>query len=77
MFSFTFYNKFVEILKLFPTKTAKKRKKAKKIPNFLEKFAFYGPDMELEPEPEVGTGTITFSKFGTGTITFQKSEPEP
>jgi hypothetical protein len=74
------YNKYVEIFKLFPTKTAYyvKRQKISKI--FFEKLAFYGLDMELEPEPvsKVGTrtGTITFSKVGTGTITFQKSEPD-
>jgi hypothetical protein len=37
----------------------------KKFPKiFLEKFAFYGLDMELEPET------------GSGTVTFQKKEPE-
>jgi hypothetical protein len=48
-FSFTFYNKFVDIYNLFPCKTAYyvKRKQI-----FKEKFAFYDKDMELEPEPE-------------------------
>jgi hypothetical protein len=48
-FSFTFYNKIVDIYNLFTCKTAYyvKRKQI-----FLEKFAFYGIDMELEPEPE-------------------------
>jgi hypothetical protein len=48
-FSFTFYNKFVDIYNLFPCKTAYYVKKKQ---FFLEKFAFYGIDMELEPEPE-------------------------
>jgi hypothetical protein len=48
LFSFTFYNKFVDIYNLFPCKTAYYVKR--KI--FLEKFAFYGIDMGLEPEPE-------------------------
>jgi hypothetical protein len=49
---FIFYNKFVEIYKLLPSKTAYcvKRQNLSKI--FFEKFAFYGLDMELEPEPE-------------------------
>ncbi len=48
-FFFTFYNKFVDFYNLFPCKTAYyvKRKHI-----FKEKFAFYGIDMELEPEPE-------------------------
>jgi hypothetical protein len=51
-FSFTFYNEFVEIYKLFPCKTAYYVKRLKNSKNILEKFAFYGLDMELEPEPE-------------------------
>jgi hypothetical protein len=51
-FSFTFYNKFVAIFKLFPTKTAYYVKRQKNSTIFLEKFAFNGLDMELEPEPE-------------------------
>jgi hypothetical protein len=47
----TFYNRFVEIYKLFPCKTAYYAKRQKNCQNFLEKFAFYGLDMELEPEP--------------------------
>ncbi len=45
--SFTFYNKFVNIYNLSPCKKADyvKRKQI-----FKEKFAFYGIDMELEPE---------------------------
>jgi hypothetical protein len=51
IFSFTFYNKFVEIYKLFPCKTAYKVKR--QFSNiFFEKICFYGLDMELEPEPE-------------------------
>ncbi len=46
IFSFTFNNKFVEIYKLFLVKRQKISKK------FFENFAFYGLDMELEPEPE-------------------------
>jgi hypothetical protein len=52
MFSFTFYNRFVEIFKLFPSKTAyyvKRQKIQKKI--FL--IFYYGLDTELEPEPEL------------------------
>jgi hypothetical protein len=48
-FSFTFYNKFVEIYKLFLCKTAYYVKRQKNAIIFLEKFAFYGLDMELEP----------------------------
>ncbi len=53
IFSFTFYNKFVEIYKLFPCKTAYYVKRPKNFQFFfVEKFSFYGLDMELEPEPE-------------------------
>ncbi len=44
-FSFTFYIKFIEIYKAYYVKMQKNSK------IFLEKFAFYGLDMELEPEP--------------------------
>jgi hypothetical protein len=49
IFSFTFYNKFVDIYNLFACKTAYyvKRKQI-----FKEKFAFYGIDVDLEPELE-------------------------
>jgi hypothetical protein len=50
--SFTFYNKFVENYKLFPCKTAYYQKDKKNSKIFLEKFTFYGLDIELEPEPE-------------------------
>jgi hypothetical protein len=50
--SFTFYNKFVEIYKLLPCKTADYIKRQKKSKIIFEKFAFYGLDMELKPEPE-------------------------
>jgi hypothetical protein len=46
IFSFTFYNKFVELF------LEKQLKRQKKIQIFFEKLAFYGLDMELEPEPE-------------------------
>jgi hypothetical protein len=36
-FSFTFYNKFVEIYQLFPCKTAYYVKKGKTIPKFIWK----------------------------------------
>ncbi len=51
-FLFTFYNKFVEIYKLFPSKTAYYEKRQNIFQIFFEKFAFYGLDSELEPEPE-------------------------
>ncbi len=50
---------FLEIYKLFLCKTAYYVKRPKKLQHFLEKFAFYGLDMELEPEP---AGTVTFQK---------------
>jgi hypothetical protein len=52
IFSFTFYIKFIEIYKLFLCKTAYYVKRQKNSKIFLEKFAFYGLDMELEPELE-------------------------
>jgi hypothetical protein len=67
--SFTFFNKFVQNYKLFPCKTAyyAKRQKSSKI--FLVKFAFYGLDKELEPEPELfKSRNRNFSKVGTGTF---------
>ena len=76
------YNKFVEIFKLFPTKTAYYVQRQKNSQNFFEKFAFYSLDMESwnrnrnfsKVGTGTGTGSITFSKVGTGTrtITFQK-----
>jgi hypothetical protein len=48
-FSFTFYNKFVDIYNLLPCKTAYYVKRNQ---IFKEKLAFYGIDMEQEPEPE-------------------------
>jgi|LakMenE01Jun11ns_1017448.scaffolds.fasta_scaffold9537455_1 hypothetical protein len=51
-FLITFYNEIVEIYKLFPCKTAYDVKRQKKSHIFLTKFAFYGLDMELEPELE-------------------------
>jgi hypothetical protein len=51
-FSFAFYNKFVEIYKLSPCKTAYKVKRQKFSKSFFEKFAFCGLDIELEPESE-------------------------
>jgi hypothetical protein len=86
IFSLTFYNKFVEIYKLFPCKTAYYVKRQKNFQNFFFIIFFSGLDMELEPEPEpqlfkIGNRNHNFSKVGTatgtGTITFQKSEPEP
>jgi hypothetical protein len=50
--SFTFYKKLVENLNFFSAKTAYYVKKAKKFNILIEKFAFYGLDMKLEPEPE-------------------------
>jgi hypothetical protein len=78
LFSFTFYNKFVEIYNLFPCKTAYYVKRQNK----FEKFTLCGLDMELEPElfkSRNRNRNYSFSKVGTGTgtITFQKSEPEP
>jgi hypothetical protein len=52
IFSFKFYNKFVEIYILFPCKAAYYVKRQKKFQNFSCKTCFYGLDMELEPEPE-------------------------
>jgi len=55
IFSFTLYNKFVDIYKLFPCKTAYYVKRER---NFLRKICFlwyrYGAD--------TGTGTVTFQK---------------
>jgi hypothetical protein len=51
-FLITFYNEIVEIYKLFPCKTAYDVKRQKNLHIFLTKFAFYGLDMELEPELE-------------------------
>ncbi len=69
----TFYHKFVEIYKLFSSKTAYYVKILKKISKIFWKICFlwsrYGAG--------TGTGTVTFSKVGTGTINFQKLEPEP
>jgi hypothetical protein len=39
--------------KLFPSKTAYCVKRQNIFQNFFDKFAFYGLDMELEPEPEL------------------------
>jgi hypothetical protein len=49
-FPLTFYNKFVEINKLFPCKTAYYIKRQKNFKNILKKFVFYGLNMKLEPE---------------------------
>jgi hypothetical protein len=66
VFSFTFFNKFVEIYQLFPVKQLTTVcKKAKKFQNFSGKICFLWSRYEAGP----GTGTITFSKVGTGTIT--------
>jgi hypothetical protein len=62
----------VEICKLFPCKTAYYVKRQKKFQILFEKFAFYGIDMELEPERNSNC-----SKVRTGTIAVQKSETEP
>jgi hypothetical protein len=61
-FSFIFYNKFVEIYKLYPCKTAFYVKRQKKFQNFFGKICF------LWSRYGAGTGTGT----GTGTVTFQK-----
>jgi hypothetical protein len=42
----------LKIYKLFLCKTAYYVKRQNNSKIFLEKFAFYGLDMELEPEPE-------------------------
>ncbi len=51
-FLFIFYNKFVEIYKSIPSKTDYCVKRQNIFQYFFEKFAFYGLEMELEPEPE-------------------------
>jgi hypothetical protein len=50
--SYLILSKFVEIYKLFPSKTAHYEKRQNTSNIFFEKLAFYGLDMELEPEPE-------------------------
>ncbi len=84
-FSFTFYNKFVEIYQLFPCKTAYYIKRQKKIPKLFWKNLLFMVQIwswnrnrtrnRNFSKVGTGTGTITFSKVGTGTgtgtITFQ------
>jgi hypothetical protein len=80
-FSFTFYNKFVEISKLFPTKTTYYVKR-QIIKNF-KKFVCLEMELVSEPEPELFLSRIrnqnhnffkcrnrnhNFSKVGTGTV---------
>ncbi len=51
-----FYSHFtinlLKFMNFFHVKQLTKQKVKKISKNFFEKFAFYGLDMELEPEPE-------------------------